>query len=187
VLIRWRFSTEKMKPKRIFKVTRNPDDYDELRDVNYVKENFASVINVSDTECLTFKYMESGIPSYWFPIHETWHWGYGPFYATAKIHDQNTTGKPILIHCHAGANRSVTVAYCVLKSLGRTDEECNREIGRDAKFQYDMNIYKGYIPHDVIDFLYGRYEKPTYSIGGLLQNIGSPNIFLKKKEITITK
>lgn len=85
----------------IFTVSHEPRYVDEI-------QQFCAVINVSDSPGLLF---ESPVPYFWYPINEISKWSYGPFYFAAKIVDNfKSHAAPILFHCHAGINRSVTVA-----------------------------------------------------------------------------
>lgn len=90
--------------------------------------------------------------------------------------------RPILLHCHAGANRSVCVACAVLKSIESTQLEIDHklEIGEGLPNLFQININKGYIPSNIIEFLKTRHQYPTYGMHGLLQIIGSPNLDFRK-------
>jgi hypothetical protein len=170
---------------KIFEVTPDPSDHPIRKYAQYVKKTYYGVVNVSDTPCMTFEYQNNGIKALWFPIHEVGQWGYSPFYGTAKFLDQKLASgdeRPILIHCHAGANRSVCVAYAVLKSVESTQAEIDHklEIGEGLPNLFQININKGYIPSDIIEFLKARHKNPSYAIHGLLQIIGSPNLHVRK-------
>ena len=159
-------------------VTRSPatngysDRYDNLI------EECSAIINVSDTPELSFTLASQGKPSFWFPIHETNDWGYAPFYGSAKVVDHYKT---VVIHCLAGVNRSKCVAYAILKAEGFSDVDISNHINDDVSrlFGYNMNKW-GCIPFDIIPFLQARKINPTYSIAGLLQEIKSPNLIVKR-------
>lgn len=182
-----------------------PGDKFDFRSVRMMKL-YDVVINVSDSPCATLEISSSvefslmATSSYWFPIHEVWHWGYAPFYGAAKVidfhlerysHLAEASFARFLIHCHAGVNRSVSVAYAILKAEGYPDDELlihralglKPEPGERASRQFDSNVRKGYIPYDIIDFLKARKEYPSYSIMGLLEKIGSRNLYLNKGNV----
>ncbi len=140
---------------------------------------FAAVINVADDPCQNFRI---NVPNYWFPIHETGIWGYSPFYGAAKVVDQyGDQDKPILIHCHAGANRSPSVTYAVLASNGATTKylDENFKLYGPGGLQeiYERNIKKGCIFPDTIAMLKARHNYNSFCIHGLLSEIASPNLF----------
>lgn len=143
--------------------------------------DYSAIINVTDSPYYLF---ESPVPYYWFPIHETNQFGYAPFYGAAKVWDQyKKSNKPVLFHCSAGVNRSVSVCYAVLRSDGITDKEL--DLLYPTKYiqsTYNLNIKKGFVFEDTIKFLVARHEFPTYSIGGLLISIQSPNCYYKRNE-----
>lgn len=164
---------------------RNPAE-DPRYTVDVIKNNYYGTINVSDTPCMTFEYQNAGIKACWFPIHEVGYWGYAPFYGTAKFLDQKLRDgdeRPILLHCHAGVNRSVCVAYANLLAVGVTQPEINEKItiGEGLPTLLEININKGYIPSDIVPFLQARKDQPTYGIMGLLQTISSPNSHLRRE------
>lgn len=145
---------------------------------NIVTGVYSVVINVSDSPCLSFYLSKKNIPNYWFPIHESGNWGYCPFYGTAKAYDFFTETYPekkILIHCHAGVNRSVSIAYAILKSEGFYDKEINEAIGDDSNGTFYENLNLGHIPKDIIPFLVSRKENQNHYLSGLLKSINSPN------------
>ena len=143
----------------------------------YPIEKYKAVVNVSDTPETTFEFADKGIPSFWFPVNEIHLWGYSPFYGTAKVIDKYCD---ILLHCHAGVNRSKSIAYAILKTEDMSDEEIKIHIKDDVARLFESNIRKGYIYPDIIRFLKERKNYPTYSIMGLLQSIESPNLIYKK-------
>src|SRR5574343_1146085 len=126
-------------------------------------EKYSAIINLNDTPNYLF---ESKTPYFWFPIHETNRFGYAPFFGAAKVWDNfKNKSKPVLFHCASGVNRSVSVAYAILKSDGFSEEEIKLYFPKKSpKFMFDMNIKKGYVYPDVIEFLTARHNYPTYSI-----------------------
>ena len=105
--------------------------------------------------------------SLWVPIHEVGIWGYSPFYVAAKMLDlkqQMKDTRPILLHCHAGVNRSRCVAHAVLSAEGN----CQKEIDElDVLRLFALNQQKGYIPEDIHLMIVERKKYDTYSIHGL--------------------
>lgn len=160
----------------LFHVTRTPKGIDNVLDVSpsFIKENYCAVINVSDSPCATFDYQREGIPSFWFPIDEIGQWGYSPFYGTLRVVNEYYKGdKPLLIHCHAGANRSPSVAFAILMVKGYTVEEAERELNYDnLKEVFFRNIERKNIPEKVIEFLKIIDEgEPTMSIAEGLRRV----------------
>ncbi len=143
---------------------------------------FAAIINVADSPCQTFR---ADVPSFWTPIQEVNQWGYSPFYMAAKVVDYfRESDKPVLISCHAGVNRSVSVAFAIMKSDGMTDEQIFATNGLHKEWlkeAYDRNINLGYVFPDTIAMLKARHLYPDFSICGLLSKIGSPNQIYKKR------
>ena len=138
---------------------------------------FAAIVNVSDTSCLTFATQAEGIPSFWFPIQETGAWGYAPFFGAAKVLDQFGKTEPVIIHCHAGVNRSYCVAYAIMLAEGADPSKITFEPWHRASSYgsalFQRNIKRGCIPKDIVEFLKARKTYPTYSILGLLGVINS--------------
>ncbi len=155
--------------------------HDDCQDVQVLKQKYAAVINVSDGPELTFDLQAAGVPSYWFPVHEVNQWGYGPFYGAAKVYDRYNGN--ILIHCHAGVNRSRCITYAILKAHGWTDSAILSGYGGWVLEQWETNVQKGYIYEDTIDMLKARYQYPTYSLMGLLGIINSKHLHNKTKEV----
>jgi len=167
-----------MKP--LFEITPDPSNHPIRKNPEYVKKTYFGVLNVSDTPCSTFNFALNGILSLWVPIHEVGIWGYSPFFVAAKMLDlkrQSNDGRPILLHCHAGVNRSRCVAHAVLSAEGDCQEEID-DIDVDVLFKH--NILKGYIPEDIIDMLAERKKHVTYSLHGLLGSCGSEHTFYHK-------
>lgn len=164
----------------LFEVTPDPTNHPIRKDPEYIKKNYFGVLNVSDSPCSTFNFALHGILSLWVPIHEVGIWGYAPFYVAAKMLDlkhQMNDVRPILLHCHAGANRSRCVAHAVLSAEGN----CQKEIDElDVLRLFQFNMKKGYIPDDIHLMLAERKNNATFAIHGLLQSCGSEHTFYHK-------
>ena len=153
---------------------------DVLPDRNFVK-NCAAIINVSDTPCSTF---EHGVPSFWFPINELGDWGYAPFFGALRVLQryEEPDGRPVIIHCHAGVHRSMSVALALQLSCGHKPEDIELKpytgrVVRDgfcphSLFQRSMKV--GHIPDDVVAMLVTAKQHPDYSLLGCLCQYGSP-------------
>lgn len=141
---------------------------------SFVAERYSAVVNVSDTPGLTF--LAQPIPVFWFPILETAYWGFAPFFGLANVLDQfKGSGKPVLVHCHGGLNRSPSVSYAVLQAEGYGDVDISgiaSAVNIPAVFQ--LNLKRGLIPKDIIRFLQLRKRCPRESILGLLKLTNSP-------------
>ena len=145
------------KPK-IFTVTRTPKNLENILLVQpeIVINNYCAVVNVSDSPCATFDYQRVGVPSFWFPINEIGQWTYAPFYGTLKVVNEYyyKGDKPVLIHCHAGANRSPSIAFAILVAKGWTPEEAEESLNYpDFKESFIRNIERKHIPQNIIEFL----------------------------------
>lgn len=141
---------------KMFVVTRTPKGLDNILSVKpELAANFyCAIVNVSDSPCATFDY-QLKIPSFWFPINEIAQWTYTPFYGTLKVVNEYYKGdKPVLIHCHAGANRSPSVAFAILMVKGYTVEEAEKELHyENLKEVFFRNIERKHIPEKIIEFL----------------------------------
>ena len=161
-----------MKPQ-IFKVTQTPKDLEQIITLKpeIAKEHYCAIINVSDSPCATFDYQKAGIPSFWFPINEMAKWTYCPFYGALKVVNEYYTGsKKVLIHCHAGANRSPSVAFAILLAKGYTWQEASESLEYPRiEWVFKRNIKRGHIPQDVVKFLMGCDKDPMFSIHGVLR------------------
>lgn len=164
-----------MKPV-IFKVTKTPKGLDQLLSVqpDVVSTFYSAVVNVSDSPCATFDY-QLKVPSFWFPINEIGEWGYSPFFGTLKVVNEYwKEGKPILIHCHAGANRSPSIAMAIMIAKGYTTEEVEQslqypELGR----VYKRNRDRKHIPNNIVVFLREADKYPNESLHMILKRIDS--------------
>jgi len=164
------------KPK-IFVVTRTPKGLDQILSVKpeVAASFYCAVINVSDSPCATFDY-QLKVPSFWFPIHEIDKWGYSPFYGALKVVNEyyKEGGKPVLIHCHAGANRSPSVAYAILLSKGYSPEEAEKSLNYpELSLVFKRNVERKHIPKNIVDFLVKAQEPQhnTTSLYSVLRNM----------------
>jgi hypothetical protein len=165
-----------MDKKQIFIVSKSPKGLSRILEVSpeFIKENYSAVINVSDTPCATFDYQKEEIPSFWFPIHEvSSFWGYMPFIATLRVVNEYYKGdKPILLHCHAGANRSPSVAYAILKTKGYTDKEATESLNYpDVDKVFDRNIILNLIPPNLLEVMIQAEQHPTFGIDRLIMKV----------------
>jgi hypothetical protein len=146
----------KSKKPDIFQVTRTPKELDQILLVcpEDVIKKYCAVVNVSDSPCATFDY-QLKVPSFWFPINEIGQWSHSPFYGTLKVVNEYFKGdKPVLIHCHAGANRSPSVAYAVMLAKGYTPQEIEEQLNyENLSSVFLRNIERKHIPANVVDFL----------------------------------
>jgi len=131
-----------------------------------LKAHYDYIINVSDEysgECHDTA-MERGIKYFWFPMNErVGDMGLNSLYAALKIIWQvEQEGASVLLHCHAGVNRSPTVrdAYYFLRTKKHReeivfDEEIEERLtewlnlGKSINGKNNMlleNIRKGHLP-----------------------------------------
>ena len=163
------------KPK-IFVVTRTPKGLDQILSVkpDVATSYYCAVINVSDSPCASFDY-QLKVPSFWFPINEIAQWGHSPFYGSLRVVNEYFKGdKPVLIHCHAGANRSPSVAYAILMSKGYSPKEAEESLNYpDLTEVFKRNIERKHIPHNIVDFLVKAQEPvhATTSLYSVLRNL----------------
>jgi hypothetical protein len=164
------------KPK-IFVVTKTPKGLDSILSVqpDIASQYYCAVINVSDSQCATFDYQRSGIPSFWFPINEISKWGYSPFLGALRVVNEYYKGdKPVLIHCHAGANRSPSVAYAILLSKGYTPKEAEASLKYEGLSEVFLrNIERDHVPKNIIEFLKMADKHPELSLEWILRKIDS--------------
>lgn len=154
------------KPK-IFKVTRTPKGLNNelLISPESINQHYCAVINVSDSQCATFDYT-GHIPSFWFPINEIKEWGHSPFFGTLRIVNQYYKGdKPVLLHCHAGANRSPSIAYTILLAKGYSPQEAEQSLEyKDLTSVVNRNVERGHIPKNIIPILQVADTDSTMSL-----------------------
>jgi hypothetical protein len=144
-----------MKPK-IFHVSKTPKGLDKILSVrpDVAASYYCAVINVADSPCATFDY-QLRVPSFWFPINEIGQWGHSPFFGTLRVADHYFKGdKPVLIHCHAGANRSPSIAFAILLAKGYTVEEAEESLNYPNLHEvFQRNLTRKHIPQNIIEFL----------------------------------
>jgi len=160
----------------LFYVTQTPKGLDGLLSISpdVIKKSYCAVVNVSDSPCATFDYQKVGIPSFWFPINEIAHWGHSPFFGTLRVFDKYYDGRAVFLHCHAGANRSPSIAYAILLSKGYSPEEAEESIGyQNLSKVFQRNIDRKHIPTNIIEFLKKAEEQrfSTISLYGILRNM----------------
>ena len=140
---------------------------------------FDAILNVSDSECAFFYPSRPGQRMYWSPLNEMGYWGYAHFFYTKKILDFHyDRGETVLVHCHAGAYRSVRTGIWWMVSRGYTLEEAYAldwgepldELRKKDHWEYSLNcdIIKGNTPKN-LPKLYARMaaSSQTYALGGL--------------------
>jgi len=162
------------KKPTIFKVTRTPKGLDQILSVkpDVASHQYSAVINVSDSPCASFDY-QLNLPSFWFPINEVGRWDYSPFFGALKVVNEYYKGeKPILIHCHAGANRSPSIAYAILLAKGYTIEEAEESLNyKNMSLVFKRNIERKHIPDNIINFLKATDKNPALSLYGVLRQL----------------
>ena len=136
---------------------------------------FDAVINVSDTPELAVNPLP-GLLTHWFPIQETSAWGYSSLFASKRVLDWLWKGPArVLVHCHGGTNRSLTVAQIWLDSVGIAQEF------RGARSQIKHNLSMGHMPAHYEEFLQAMNKFPNYSELGIVDEIGQyREVFAKK-------
>ena len=161
---------------------------------------YSAIVNVDDNPCLAFDTLmspsEQGlskVPYFWFPIQEYGQWGYAPFYGAARVAQKYGDGK-VLIHCHAGVCRSVTVAAALLLAEGRSAEAINTSWPSDGykhverhwsamnKTAYtggvagavECAIRHNRVPSNILEFLRCQREHPSESMSSILHRIKPP-------------
>ena len=92
---------------------------------------------------------------FWCPIAEFEEWGYTPFLVFLEILKKYHNSEKILIHCHAGFNRSATVAYVCLRVLHYSDEAISEilETYSDPQFFFKRNVENWHVDKDIIEKL----------------------------------
>lgn len=163
------------KPK-IFVVTRTPKGLDNILSVQpeIASQYYCAVINVADSQCATFDYQRAGVPSFWFPINEIGQWGHSPFLGSLRVVNEyyKEAGKPVLIHCHAGANRSPSVAYAILLAKGYTPQEAEESLKYENMSEiFVRNVERKHIPLNIIEFLQLADKHPELSLYGVLRKM----------------
>jgi hypothetical protein len=126
------------------------------------------IFNVSDSYSPT--------ANYWFPINEVTAWGYAPFFWFKKLADKHRH-EDKLIHCHAGIHRSLMMGYCWGMSLGYSHKQLREMFGAiGITDEYGRDSKNGYIPNDLKAFYQLIEDHPDYSLGGILRELGVPQL-----------
>ncbi len=174
------------KPK-IFVITGTPKNSKNILLVKpeMVDQCYCAVINVSDSVCATFDYQRADIPSFWFPVNEIEHWGYSPFFGALKVVNEYyyEYDKPVLLHCHAGANRSPSVGYAILLAKGYTPQEAEESIQYEELSKvFQRNIERNHIPKNIVEFLKLADNDSTDSLSAVLRKLDSLyDVWARKK------
>ena len=159
----------------IFCVSKTPKGLDNVLDIKpeLILQNYCAAINVADSPCATFDYQKFGVPSFWFPINEMGKWGHSPFFGALRVVNEYYKGdKPVLIHCHAGANRSPSVAYAILLAKGYTPMEAEASLKYEGLAEVFLrNIERKMIPKNIVDFLRMANDHPELSLQWILKKM----------------
>jgi hypothetical protein len=172
---------DRFKKGDMFFVSPNPFGNNGIDGVNYygniksdffnpdkISEHFCAVINVSDTPCGSFK-LQGKIPTFWVPIFESVAWGYSAMFMTIRVVQEYYKGdKPVLIHCHAGMNRSPTMAVLVMRAFGRDFTNVTQVLGAGNWGKVETNIRTKTIPEDSLKFLEYCIRFPKHSLEGVI-------------------
>lgn len=148
--------------------------------------DFDLIINVSDCVCNSLSVV-GGVKFLWFPVFEVGNWDYASFFGTKRAIDHQLQIKPdskILIHCSAGAYRSVIVATAYLLSHDHYD--C---LTLSNSMTWKMFKESERCPIGLELFLQTMNEFPTYAICGILNqcNLMQFNYAKRKKIILATE
>lgn len=156
-----------MEKKKIFVVTGTPKDRggEWNIDPEVITKSYCASINVSDNQCGTFDLQNMGFPAFWFPINEVGKWEHSPFFGALNIVKQYYKGdKPVHIHCHAGANRSPSIAFAILRAMDYTNEEAEQALNYpDFAECFQRNVDRGHIPKNIVEFLKAAIENPHFT------------------------
>lgn len=137
-------------------------------------ENVRCIINVSDEPFHAFhQQVRLGnrlVPYYWHPLIENAPFGYNSIGAafTAFCH-HTADGGDVIIHCHAGINRSATLALLFkLAQYGATeyDKALNDiETYSNPREMKAHNEQRHFLASDIVAFLRGLHGKKTLGEG----------------------
>jgi len=159
---------------KIFVVTRTPKGLDNILSVqpDVAASFYSAVINVADSPCATFDY-QMKVPSFWFPINEIGKWGHSPFFGVLRVVNEYYKGdKPVLIHCHAGANRSPSIAYAILLAKGFTPQEAEASLNyKNLSLVFKRNVERKHIPENIVEFLKISNNDPSLSLYFVLRKL----------------
>ena len=144
-------------------------------------QKFDAILNVSDSECAFFHPSRPDQKMYWYPLNELGYWGYAHFLVTKKILDYHyDRGDKVLIHCHAGAYRSVRTGIWWLVGRGFTPEEAmamdwgkpadrlKEEYGENWKDHVFIDVVRGNAPKNLVEMYARMKTRPTDSFANCL-------------------
>lgn len=118
----------------------------------------ACVINVSDQAFYAAEQTigEAKVPYFWYPVLETRFWDWAIIGAVAKIYWAFKDKGTVIIHCHAGINRSASLAY-LLKYVehNRDGKKALAEITTfsDPEGRFRNNINQAHLPMDIVTYV----------------------------------
>lgn len=129
------------------------------------------VINVSDQPFCAYDQMitigSRVVPYFWFPLIENAPFGFNSIGGAYKIYQDFIVTGDVIIHCHAGINRSATVALLFKQVEHRGDiKAALSEIDTysDPVAMKAHNEEKHFLSEAMIPFLYELRNSPTLGI-----------------------
>lgn len=129
------------------------------------------VINVSDQPFYAFhqniKIGEREVPYFWFPLIENAPFGFNSIGGAFKVYREFIGTGDVLIHCHAGINRSATVALLFKQVHHRGDIKAALKEIETYSNPVEMKAHneeKRFLSEAMIPFLYELAESPTLGI-----------------------
>lgn len=135
------------------------------------------IINVSDQPFHAFhqniKIGEREVPYFWFPLIENAPFGFNSIGGAFKVYREFIGTGDVLIHCHAGINRSATVALLFKQVDHRGDVKAAlKEIDTysDPVNRKTANEENGLLSNAMVPFLYELIDSPT--LGCAYKNAG---------------
>jgi hypothetical protein len=110
---------------------------------------------------------------FWFPVNETGKWDYAAFFGAKRVMDKilmspgasmlsPESKQSVLVHCSAGAYRSVLITYGWLYSHGL------EHLMSQHEQMWHRFINGKRAPKEICKFLHKMNDHPTYGIGGIL-------------------
>lgn len=135
----------------LYVVTPKPDE-------NTAKM-FTHVLNVSYEPCNSLKNL--GNLQHWAPINELGVWSWEAIFSCMRFLQSIQPGAKLCIHCHAGVNRSQTIAYMWLTSMGLSGST-------EQKRPYELNLKRGHINPKTIEFIQCMIMHPNDNCAGIL-------------------
>lgn len=136
--------------------------------------NVSAIINVSDEPFHAFKqhvgFLE--VPYFWYPILEHLYWDHAIMAAIAHTywHFAEYRTEDIIFHCHAGINRSATMAYALKlhEHKGNSVKAiADIETYSDPIGWYDNNVKNAHLPIGVQGFFDDLWEAKEGPIKGV--------------------